>query len=269
MIFGRSRAKAQEFEPGNNRSEQETLKRWQDIAAEAFQGGITEFQPHQDVAFWPAANERIDPGSNTIRLTNLAPDETQLQFNLTERAEEEEAQSLPPPPLTIVPPRSVQPAAAPTQFIPPVQAAPLPQPVEPPPPPIPAPPPSPAKVPPSDLTLSVEEDLRRRFGANIRSALGSGTVIEGTFRFDSPVCIDGTLLGEVSSTSVLIVGEEANVRARIKVGSLIVMGTVIGDVEATDLVEIRATGHLDGDILAKRLSVEEGGWFDGACNMLD
>jgi cytoskeletal protein CcmA (bactofilin family) len=120
----------------------------------------------------------------------------------------------------------------------------------------------------SDLSLSVEEDLKRRFGGNIRSALGTGTVIEGTFRFDSPVRIDGSLKGEVSSSSVLIVGEEACVEANIEVGSLIVLGNVEGTIEANELIEIRGEGKLEGSIFTKRLVIDDGATFNGSCRII-
>lgn len=110
-----------------------------------------------------------------------------------------------------------------------------------------------------------EDDIKRRFGTNIRSALGPGTIIEGTFSFDTPVCIEGTLIGEVRSNSVLIVGDQATVNAKVKVGSLIVLGTVKGDVEATELVEIKGTGSLEGDVISERFAIEDGGWFQGRC----
>ncbi len=120
---------------------------------------------------------------------------------------------------------------------------------------------------PSNLAIPVEEDLKRRFGNNIKSALGPSTVIEGKFKFDTPVRIDGSLTGEVTSNSVLIVGREASVKGRIEVGSLIVLGAVDGEVVAEDLVEIRTGGELEGDISCKRVTIEDGGFYKGSCNM--
>ena len=119
----------------------------------------------------------------------------------------------------------------------------------------------------SNLGLSVAEDLQNRFGKNIKSALGPGTVIEGKFSFDSPVCIDGTLSGDIKSSSVLIVGEEATVTGSIEVGSLIVLGTVNGAVEAEELIEVRNGGILEADIQTKRICMEDGAWFSGRCTM--
>ena len=119
----------------------------------------------------------------------------------------------------------------------------------------------------SNLGISIAEDLTNRFGRNIKSALGPGTVIEGKFSFDSPVCIDGTLSGDVKSSSVLIVGEEATVTGSIEVGSLIVLGTVSGDVEAEELVEVRSGGMLEADIQTKRICLQDGAWFSGRITM--
>ena len=115
----------------------------------------------------------------------------------------------------------------------------------------------------SDPKLSVEEDLVRRFGNRVRAALGPGAVIQGKLSFDSPVRIDGTLVGEVTASSTLIVGDQGAVEARIQVGSLIVLGQVVGNVDCEDLVEIKAGGKLIGDIKTRRLVVEENGFFQG------
>jgi len=123
------------------------------------------------------------------------------------------------------------------------------------------------RIPSSDSSLSADDDLRRRFGTNVRSALGPGTVINGKLSFDAPVRIDGVLKGEVTSTSTLIVGEQAVVDADIRVGSLIVLGHVEGPVHAEDLVEIKRGGAIEGDVKTQRLVIEEGGLFEGACNV--
>ncbi len=123
------------------------------------------------------------------------------------------------------------------------------------------------RVLPSEPGMSFEENLRRRFGGNIRSALGSGTVVEGRFSFDEPVRIDGVLTGEVHSTSALIVGENAVVNANIHVGSLILLGTVTGPVIASDLIEVRRGGVLEGKVQTERIAIEDGGRFSGTCNL--
>lgn len=117
----------------------------------------------------------------------------------------------------------------------------------------------------ADISVSAYQDIKRRFGSNIKSALGPGTVIEGTFSFDQPVCIDGTLTGQIQSTSVLIVGEQAEVNAKIEVGGIIVLGKVRGEIKAKELVEVRSTGELNADVYSPRLVIEDGAIFNGFC----
>lgn len=125
-----------------------------------------------------------------------------------------------------------------------------------------------AKVPVSNSTLTVDQDLQRRFGAKIKAAIGPGTMIEGKLSFETPVRIDGTLIGDISSTSTLIVGEQGTVQANIRVGSLVILGAVSGKVEAQELIEIRNCGHLEADIQCKRMAIEDGGHFQGRCTMI-
>jgi len=124
------------------------------------------------------------------------------------------------------------------------------------------------RTPVADFAKDTEEDLKNRFGMNLKSALGEGTVIEGTFSFETPVKVNGCLTGEIKSPSALIVGEQAQVNAKIKVGTLIVLGSVEGEIEVSDLVEIRSTGSLSGEVTTKRIALEEGGVFNGACTII-
>lgn len=125
--------------------------------------------------------------------------------------------------------------------------------------------PSNNKLSSADISVSAYQDIKRRFGSNIKSALGPGTVIEGTFSFDEPVCIDGTLTGQIQSSSVLIVGEQAEVNAKIEVGGIIILGKVRGEIKAKELVEIRSTGELIADVYCPRFVIEDGASFNGYC----
>lgn len=111
-------------------------------------------------------------------------------------------------------------------------------------------------------------DLSQRFGGKVTSALSQGTLIEGKFSFDAPVQVDGTLKGEITANSALIVGEHATIEAQCRVGNLIVFGTVRGDVEASDTVEIKRGGSLIGKISSRGLIIDEGGSFEGECKRI-
>jgi cytoskeletal protein CcmA (bactofilin family) len=102
----------------------------------------------------------------------------------------------------------------------------------------------------------------------ITALLGPGTEFNGKLIFKGTVRIDGKFNGEIISNDILIIGEGAEVQARIQAGTVIVKGgTVIGDITATDLVEIHSPGRLKGNITAKSLYIDKGVVFEGECKM--
>ncbi|MGD0281055.1 MAG: polymer-forming cytoskeletal protein [Dissulfurispiraceae bacterium] len=79
---------------------------------------------------------------------------------------------------------------------------------------------------------------------------------QGTFR------IDGFFSGNIAADWVIL-GESGSIKGDITARSAIIGGKVIGNVKADELVEIKHTGQLTGDISTRKLSVAEGGVFEG------
>ncbi|MBW2262149.1 MAG: polymer-forming cytoskeletal protein [Deltaproteobacteria bacterium] len=102
----------------------------------------------------------------------------------------------------------------------------------------------------------------------ITALLGSGTRFDGKLTFEGTVRIDGIFIGEILSSDVLIVGEGAEVRAEVRVGTLIVQGGVIhGDIHAVEQVEIHYPGKVHGNIISPSLFIDKGVIFEGECRM--
>ena len=98
----------------------------------------------------------------------------------------------------------------------------------------------------------------------LTSLLGEGGSFEGKLLFEGRVRIDGKFRGEIASDDVLILGERADVDAKIEVGSLIVLGgTLRGDVRATRAVELHAPAKVYGNITAPQLVIDRGVQFEG------
>lgn len=97
--------------------------------------------------------------------------------------------------------------------------------------------------------------------------LGEGTSFKGILTFEGTVRIDGRMEGEVLTKDTLVVGEAAVVNARIQGGTVVISGTVHGDITADKKVEILSTGKLFGNITTPSLSIEEGVVFEGSCSM--
>lgn len=96
--------------------------------------------------------------------------------------------------------------------------------------------------------------------------VGSDTVIKGEITSKGTVRIDGRFEGALSAESVII-GEGAYLLGDITSKSLIAAGRITGNVHSSESVEIQPRGEVCGDIYTTRLSVAEGGVFEGRSYM--
>lgn len=96
--------------------------------------------------------------------------------------------------------------------------------------------------------------------------LGENSKITGNVESPGTVFIDGTLMGDVEGAKVIL-GEHSCISGNIKAGAIIIGGKIDGHLTGTEKVEIKATGHVTGDITTKTLSIAEGGIFNGISRM--
>jgi len=101
----------------------------------------------------------------------------------------------------------------------------------------------------------------------INTLLGKGSTFEGKLFFEGTVRIDGKLTGEIFSDDVLVVGEGADVKAKIEVGVLIVEGNVEGNVRASRAIELHAPARVRGNLETPSLFIDKGVIFEGNCKM--
>lgn len=91
--------------------------------------------------------------------------------------------------------------------------------------------------------------------------------IEGKYSFRGTVMLNGKFKGEISSKDTLIIGEKAVIHASINAGIVLISGEVVGNVVASERVELRGTARVFGDVEAPVIVVEEGVLFEGHCRM--
>ena len=92
----------------------------------------------------------------------------------------------------------------------------------------------------------------------LQTFLDSGTSFEGKISFTGSVRIDGHFRGSANADGTLIVGETGTIDAKLEVRSLIVRGSVVGEVTAKERVEVGPQGRLDGVVRTPRLRIDEG-----------
>ena len=88
--------------------------------------------------------------------------------------------------------------------------------------------------------------------------------VKGTIKFDAELNFDGKLEGEiVSEGGVLHLGKNAHIRGELKAKSIVVHGTVTGNITVSERCELKSTSELNGDLKATRIVIEEGAIFVG------
>jgi cytoskeletal protein CcmA (bactofilin family) len=97
--------------------------------------------------------------------------------------------------------------------------------------------------------------------------IDEGSEIEGKYTFRGALMLNGRFKGEIMSTDTLIIGEKGVVNGQIQAGRVVVSGEVVGDVSATERIELKASARMFGDIVAPVIVVEEGALFEGRCRM--
>ena len=79
--------------------------------------------------------------------------------------------------------------------------------------------------------------------------------------------IEGTFKGEIHSGGSLVIGENAKVDAQINTRTITIKGEVKGKVEASERIELKNNGRLQGDIITPSLQMDETVFFQGSCSM--
>jgi len=101
----------------------------------------------------------------------------------------------------------------------------------------------------------------------IDSLVGIGTRIEGDVNFSGGLRVDGEIKGnviaDVSKPSTLVLSEQARVEGEIRVTHLVVNGTIVGPVNASDYLELQSKAKVTGDVHYKTLEIQLGAIVEG------
>jgi cytoskeletal protein CcmA (bactofilin family) len=87
--------------------------------------------------------------------------------------------------------------------------------------------------------------------------------IEGTLSFRNTLEFRGKLKGKVISTGTLIVGKQGRIEGEINTDSLVILGSVEGNVNVSNKCLLKSTCSMNGDIKSSLISMEEGAEFSG------
>ena len=97
--------------------------------------------------------------------------------------------------------------------------------------------------------------------------IGNGTTISGDINSNGDLRIDGTLKGNISISGKLVVGQSGNIEGNIICQNADVSGEIQGKVNVSELLTLKASAKLLGDIVTGKISIEPSATFTGTCNM--
>lgn len=83
---------------------------------------------------------------------------------------------------------------------------------------------------------------------SLNSVIGPGSIFEGKFYISGSLRIDGKFQGEIKTEDELVVGETGKVKTNIKARSVVIAGTMIGNIQAIEEVRLEKNGKLLGDV---------------------
>jgi cytoskeletal protein CcmA (bactofilin family) len=97
--------------------------------------------------------------------------------------------------------------------------------------------------------------------------IAQGVKVEGDFRSDGDVVIDGEVTGTVETQTFLRIGETARIKADVKAKSAVIAGEVQGNISVGEMLELLASSRVKGDITTGRISVASGAQVNGRLTM--
>ena len=127
----------------------------------------------------------------------------------------------------------------------------------------PAAPPAPA---PAGASAPRAEASQNRERDNVN--IGKSVIIKGELNGSEDLTIDGQVEGTIQLREhILTIGANGRIKAQVFAKSVIVLGEVTGNVTASEKVDIRDNGSVDGDIVSPRVAIAEGAHFRGSVDM--
>jgi cytoskeletal protein CcmA (bactofilin family) len=100
------------------------------------------------------------------------------------------------------------------------------------------------------------------------ASIGKSIVINGELSGSEDLTIEGKVDGKIElKDHVLTVGANGRIKAQISAKSIVVFGHVTGNLTATEKVDIKENGSVEGDVIAPRVAIADGSHFKGSIDM--
>jgi len=99
------------------------------------------------------------------------------------------------------------------------------------------------------------------------NTIGAGTVVTGDVQSKGDIRVDGSLKGSLNTSGKVVLGKEGVIEGDVLCNSADISGTIKAKITVSQLLSLKATAKLNGDIITNKLSIEPGASFSGSCSM--
>ena len=97
--------------------------------------------------------------------------------------------------------------------------------------------------------------------------IGAGTIITGDIVSKGDIRVDGTLKGSVNTEGKVVLGREGMIEGDVICKDADISGVIKAKITVSQLLSLKTTAKLNGDIITNKLSIEPGATFSGSCSM--
>jgi cytoskeletal protein CcmA (bactofilin family) len=111
------------------------------------------------------------------------------------------------------------------------------------------------------------EPEKEKVNGSGATLIGAGTTVKGDMHSETDIRIDGRVEGNITGSSKIIVGANGHVEGNISGKQADVVGKVTGNIKVSDLLQLRGTSIVNGNIYAAKLQIEPTATFNGECHM--
>lgn len=109
-------------------------------------------------------------------------------------------------------------------------------------------------------------NINEKNGSSVNS-IGNGSVFDGNIITDADIRIDGTIKGQIKTKGKLVLGESGFVEGDIICQNAIIAGKLNAKINVQELLILKSSAYINGNITTNKLSVEPGAHFSGTCSM--
>jgi cytoskeletal protein CcmA (bactofilin family) len=114
---------------------------------------------------------------------------------------------------------------------------------------------------------NLNESIKKTEMTETINTIGAGTIVTGDIQSKGDIRLDGVLKGSVNTSGKVVLGKEGIIEGDVVCNSADISGTLKAKITVSQLLSLKATAKLNGEIITNKLSIEPGAAFTGSCSM--